>query len=56
MIAEAAADAAGGRTTAWLPRFDDAHRFLAATLRRGDLLLVMGAGDVDNLGRSLVDH
>ena len=54
LVAAAAADAAGGRTVAWLPAFEDAREFLAATLREGDLCLVMGAGDVDRLGRSLV--
>ena len=53
-IAAAAADAGDGRTIAWLPGFDEARQFLAATLRPGDLLLVMGAGNVDALGRSLV--
>jgi UDP-N-acetylmuramate--alanine ligase len=53
-VAEAAADAAGGRTVAWLPAFDDARRFLALTLRGGDLCLLMGAGDIDALGRSLI--
>ncbi len=54
MVASAAADAAGGRTVAWLPRHDDARGFLQATLRPGDLCLVMGAGDIDALGRALV--
>jgi UDP-N-acetylmuramate--alanine ligase len=54
LVAAATADAAGGRTVAWLPAFDDVRRFLAATLRRGDLCLLMGAGDIDALGRSLV--
>ena len=54
LIAAAAADAAGGRVVAWMPWFDDAGRFLSATLRDGDLCLVMGAGDVDALARSLV--
>ena len=54
LVAAATADAAGGRTVAWMPSFEDARGFLAATLRRGDLCLVMGAGDVDRLGRSLV--
>jgi UDP-N-acetylmuramate-alanine ligase len=54
MIAAAAADAAPGRRVAWLPDFDAAERFLAAELRSGDLVLAMGAGDVDALGRSLV--
>jgi UDP-N-acetylmuramate--alanine ligase len=54
LIAECAADAAGGRLVAWLPSFDDTRRFLSATLRQGDLCLAMGAGDVDALARSLV--
>jgi UDP-N-acetylmuramate--alanine ligase len=54
LIAAAAADAAGGRTVAWLPAFEDARRFLGPRLRPGDLCLVMGAGDIDVLGRSLV--
>jgi UDP-N-acetylmuramate--alanine ligase len=54
LVAAAAADAAGGRTAAWLPAFDDVRRFLAATLREGDLCLLMGAGDIDALGGSLV--
>jgi UDP-N-acetylmuramate--alanine ligase len=54
LVVAAAADAARGRTVAWLPSFDDARRFLGATLRAGDLCLVMGAGDVDALARSLV--
>jgi UDP-N-acetylmuramate--alanine ligase len=53
-IAEYAADAAPGRPVAWMPGFEEARAFLAATLRAGDLCLVMGAGDVDALGRSLV--
>jgi UDP-N-acetylmuramate--alanine ligase len=55
MIAAAAADAAPGRRVAWLPDFDAAERFLAAELRSGDLVLAMGAGDVDALGRRIVE-
>ncbi|HJS95354.1 MAG TPA: cyanophycin synthetase, partial [Solirubrobacteraceae bacterium] len=54
LVAAAAADAANGRTVAWLPSFQDARAFLATTLREGDLCLFMGAGDVDRLGRSIV--
>jgi UDP-N-acetylmuramate--alanine ligase len=53
-IAEATADAAGGRPVLWLGRFDDAEPMLDGLLRDGDLLLVLGAGDVDALGRRLV--
>jgi len=56
LIADSAANAANGRTVAWLPRFDDAERFLRAQLRHGDVCLAMGAGDVDQLGRRLVTH
>jgi UDP-N-acetylmuramate--alanine ligase len=35
--------------------FDEAAQLLAGELRDGDLCLVMGAGDVDTLGRMLVE-
>ena len=54
LVAEAAADAANGRPVHWLPTFDAAERVLRAELRAGDLCLVLGAGDVDALGRRLL--
>src|SRR4051794_36981846 len=54
LVAEAAADAAGGRRVAWLPAIADAAEFLAGELRARDLLLTLGAGDVDRLARALV--
>ncbi|MEA2221170.1 MAG: UDP-N-acetylmuramate--alanine ligase [Solirubrobacteraceae bacterium] len=54
VIAEAAADAARGRSVGWAPDFDAAERLLRAQLRAGDVCLVLGAGDVDALGRRLV--
>jgi UDP-N-acetylmuramate--alanine ligase len=54
LIAEAAADAAGGRPVFWLPTLEDARAVLAPRLRDGDLVLVLGAGDVDSLGRALL--
>jgi UDP-N-acetylmuramate--alanine ligase len=53
LVAQAAADAAGGRPVWWLPRATDAERMLASELREGDLLLTLGAGDVDRVARSL---
>jgi UDP-N-acetylmuramate--alanine ligase len=53
LVANAAADA-GGRV-AWLPRHELAEAFLRRELREGDLLLTLGAGDVDRVGRALVD-
>jgi hypothetical protein len=52
-IALAAADAAGGRPVMWLPTFADALPVLRGLLADGDLCLVMGAGDIDALGRHL---
>jgi UDP-N-acetylmuramate--alanine ligase len=54
LVAEATADAAGGRRVAWLPSFDAAESFLRSELRADDLLLTLGAGDVDALGRRLL--
>jgi UDP-N-acetylmuramate--alanine ligase len=54
LVAEAAADAAGGRRVLWLADLEDAERVLRAELREGDLCLVLGAGDIDRLGRRLV--
>jgi UDP-N-acetylmuramate--alanine ligase len=54
LVAASAADAGRGRTTAWLPGFREAHEFLIQVLREGDLLLLMGAGNIDSFGRELV--
>ena len=54
LIAEAAADAAGGKPVYWLPSFAEAESVLKGVLGAGDVCLVMGAGDVDRLGRQLV--
>jgi len=54
LVARAAADAAAGRRVLWLPGMDDAERFLRSELREGDLLLTLGAGDVDRLATRLV--
>jgi UDP-N-acetylmuramate--alanine ligase len=55
LIAEACADAAGGRPVYWLPGFAEARSVLEGLLGEGDLCLVMGAGDVDGLAHLLVD-
>jgi UDP-N-acetylmuramate--alanine ligase len=53
-IAEAAVDAVAGSPVYWLPTFADAEPLLQGMLGQGDVCLVMGAGDVDALARSLV--
>jgi len=42
------------REVHWAPSLTDAERALRGLLSAGDLLIVMGAGDVDALGRGLV--
>jgi UDP-N-acetylmuramate--alanine ligase len=53
LVAAAAGDSAAGRPVWWLPRMDDAERWLAAELREGDVLVTLGAGNVDELARRL---
>ena len=53
LVAGAASDAAAGRPVWWLPRLADAERLLREELREGDLLLTMGAGDVDEIAARL---
>ena len=54
LIVDAAADARPGAAVRWLPGFDAAEAELRGLLREGDLCLVMGAGNVDGLGRQLL--
>ena len=53
LVAQAAAEAARGRQVWWLPGMDDAERLLRREAREGDVLLTLGAGDVDELARRL---
>jgi UDP-N-acetylmuramate--alanine ligase len=55
LVAAAAADAAAGRPVAWLRGMDDLRDWLAANLRKGDLCLLMGAGNIDSVARALLD-
>ena len=54
LVAAATADAAGGRPVFWTPDFADAQRLLEQQLGAGDMLLTMGAGDIDTLAERLV--
>ena len=54
LVAAAAADAAQGRPVWWLPSIEAAREMLRANAREGDLLLTMGAGDIDRLAAGLV--
>lgn len=54
VVAASAAEAGRGRTVAWMPGFEEAEAYLRSVLRPGDVCLVMGAGNIDSLGRRLV--
>jgi UDP-N-acetylmuramate--alanine ligase len=53
LVAAAAAEAAHGRPVWWIPSMDEAAGILAAELRDGDVLLTLGAGNVDSLAGRL---
>jgi UDP-N-acetylmuramate--alanine ligase len=53
LVAQAAADAAAGGPVWWLPELDQATQMLAAELSERDLLVTLGAGDVDRVAREL---
>jgi UDP-N-acetylmuramate--alanine ligase len=53
LIAAAAANAAHGRPVWWIPSMDDAAAVLANELTDGDVLLTLGAGNVDSLAERL---
>jgi UDP-N-acetylmuramate--alanine ligase len=53
LIAAAAANAAHGRPVWWIPSMDEAAEVLANELRDGDVLLTLGAGNVDSLAERL---
>jgi UDP-N-acetylmuramate--alanine ligase len=55
LVAAATADAAAGRPVYWTPSMDEAERLLREELREGDVLLTLGAGDVDRLAARLTD-
>jgi UDP-N-acetylmuramate--alanine ligase len=53
IVAEATADAACGRPVWWLPQLELAQRMLESRLGEHDLLVTLGAGDVDRIARAL---
>jgi UDP-N-acetylmuramate--alanine ligase len=55
-VVDATCDARPGMPVFWARTHANARRFLQSTLQDGDLLLTMGAGDVNSIGRDLVAH
>ncbi len=56
LVAQHTADAAKGKPVIWAKTHATARDFLQRELQDGDLLLTMGAGDVNTIGRDLVAH
>ena len=56
LVARSAADHAGGREVWWLPTRDEAVGVLAPKLAAGDVVVTLGAGDVDAVAVDLVDR
>jgi UDP-N-acetylmuramate--alanine ligase len=54
LLAEATVDAAPGKPTYWLPERRSAVAAVGAMAHSGEVVAVMGAGDVDELARELV--
>jgi UDP-N-acetylmuramate--alanine ligase len=53
LVAAATSAAAHGRSVWWIPSMDEAQRVLSKELREGDVLLTLGAGNVDSLAERL---
>jgi UDP-N-acetylmuramate--alanine ligase len=56
LVVEALAAERPGMAVAWTPELDDAVRFLARRARPGDLVLTIGAGDVERAGPLLLEE
>ena len=48
LVVDAVTEARSGMTVGWTPLVEDGARFLARRARTGDVVLTMGAGDVDD--------
>jgi UDP-N-acetylmuramate--alanine ligase len=56
LVVEELASARPGMAIGWTPELDDAVRFLARRVRRGDLVLTIGAGDIERAGPLLLEE
>jgi UDP-N-acetylmuramate--alanine ligase len=56
LVAQALAAERPGMAVAWTPELDDAVRFLARRARPGDLVLTIGAGDVERAAPLLLEE
>ncbi len=56
MVADSASDAAGGRPVYWIPELKGASEFLSEIAGAGDMVVTMGAGDVNTVAEDLVNN
>jgi UDP-N-acetylmuramate--alanine ligase len=56
LVARSAADHAGGREVWWLPTREEAVGVLAHRVGAGDVVVTLGAGDVDAVAEELLDR
>ena len=56
LVVDALARIRPGATPGWTPRLEDGVRFLARRARPGDLVLTVGAGDVDRAASLLLEE
>ena len=56
LVVEALASERPGMAVGWTPELEDAVRFLARRARPGDLVLTIGAGDVERAGPLLLEE
>ena len=54
LVVDALAELRPGMPVAWTPQLEDGVRFLAGRARHGDVVLTLGAGDVDRAAGLLV--
>jgi UDP-N-acetylmuramate--alanine ligase len=53
LVVDACADHAAGRPVWWLPTLEEAESVLSPRLAEGDVVVTLGAGDVDLLAERL---
>jgi UDP-N-acetylmuramate--alanine ligase len=55
LVVDALTEARPGFAPGWTPRLEDGARFVARRARPGDMVLTMGAGDVDRAARLILE-
>ncbi|MGE5274752.1 MAG: UDP-N-acetylmuramate--L-alanine ligase [Verrucomicrobiota bacterium] len=56
LVVDALSDARPGLAPGWTPRLEDGARFLSRRARAGDVVLTVGAGDVDRAARKILEE